>query len=143
MARTPIDKATVKRYLAEGLTQAQMVERFYAETGERRGRTAFAVALGRFGLDNPRATPRYEKWLPWRGIPASHYCYEQRMLRALASRELGKPNADALNGRLDHWIEEMDREDLVVMYEPVLGFFKVPREEGDVGYITVKNLVND
>jgi hypothetical protein len=140
MARTTIDKATVERYIREGLTQQQMVERFYEETGERRSRSSFAAAIMRYNVDNPRATPRYSGALPWEGVPVEHYCYEQRMLRALGSREEGRPNQDVENGRLDAWLEEMDRENLVVMWEPSLGFFKVPREPDDVGYVTIKNL---
>jgi hypothetical protein len=136
-----IEVDTVKRYMAEGLTQDQMAERFFNETGERRGRSSFAAVIHRHGLNNPRATPRYEEDLPWKGVKAEHFCYEQRMLRALGARRHGHTNADAVpGGRLDAWLAEMDKENLVVMYEPELGFFKVPREDGDVGYVTVTNL---
>lgn len=143
MARTPISKDMVERYIRMGLTQAQMVEQFYEETGERRQRSAFAVAIHRFNIENPNKTPRYDKELPWDNVPVEHYCYEQRMLRALGSRNAGEPNQDARDGRLDGWLEEMDREDLVVMWEPSLGFFKVPREDGDEGYVTVKNILKN
>lgn len=140
MARTTIDKATVQRYVREGLTQAEMVQRFFEETGEMRQRGSFAAAIHRYKVENPRATPRYDEHLPWSDVPVEHYCYDQRMLRALASRELGHPNKDARSGRLDAWQADMDAEGLVIMWSPALGFFRVPREAGDVGYVTVKNV---
>lgn len=138
MTRTPISKDTIQRYIRMGLTQREMVDKFYEETGERRARSSFAVAASRKGVTNPRSTPHYD--LPWKNVPREHYCYEQRMLRALRSRERGKPNKDARDGTLDKWMEMMDSEQLVIMYEPTLGFFRVPREPADVGYVTVTNL---
>lgn len=133
MVRTTIAKDTVERYIRMGLTQNQMVEQFRIETGERRQRSSFGAAILRFSIDNPRATPRYD--LAWQNVPREHYCYEQRMLRALASREQGKPNRDALNGRLDAWTAEMDASNAVVHYDRDLGFFRIPREDGDIGYV--------
>lgn len=142
MTRKTIDKETVQRYVREGLTQQQMADRFYEETGERRQRSSFAAAIMRYEIENPRATPNYLESMGLVGVPVEHYCYEQRMLRALGSREAGTPNMDVDNGRLDAWLAEMDRENLVVMWEPTLGFFKVPREKGDKGYVTTKNLAS-
>lgn len=133
-----IDKATLLRYVREGLSQNEMAERFLEETGERRSRSTFATALKRHGIEDRPRRARYEKYVPWPHCNR-HYGYELRMLRAYASRQEGEPNQDALDGRLDGWLNEMDREDLVILYHEDLGFFRVPREPGDEHYITVKN----
>ena len=138
MAQTTIDKATLKRYVQLGLTQEEMVTRFYEETGETRGRAAFAVAMSRYGVKSiKRPRPRYTETLPWR-VKAEHANqYPARMLRALGRREAGAKLPQAEAKRLDSWLKDLDEDNAVIHYDPDTpqGFWRVARPKNNDGYI--------
>ena len=129
--RPNIDRATLKRYVQLGLTQEEMVVRFREETGETRGRAAFAVAMSRYGVKSikRRETKVFSETLPWR-VKAEHANqYPARMLRALGRREAGAKLPKAEAKRLDSWLKDLDEDNAVIHYDPDTpqGFWRVAR----------------
>jgi len=110
------DKTTLRRWKREGLTQQEMVDRHFAETGIQVSRASIAAAMVRYGLAGTK--PRYYGTIPWhvKGEHLTHYAV--RMLRLLGRRKAGGDlnNLEAL--RLDSWLEMLDREHAVVGYDP-------------------------
>src|SRR3546814_9947705 len=88
--RPTITREFLERCLRQGLTQREMIEGFYEETGEGRTRAAFGNQMKRCGLEPPkeRQIPRYPDHVPWSPVHLEHQNkYHLRMLRALARRE--------------------------------------------------------
>ena len=137
MAGIPIDRSTVQKYVEAGLTQAEMVERWLQDFGEKKSRTAFAMAISRYGITPVRSRPRYDELLPWR-VKMDHLMeHEPRMLRLLARRRRGLDISDDESGMLEKWIREMHQTDAVVAYEAetAQGWFLVPRLPTDEDFI--------
>jgi hypothetical protein len=125
------DKNTLEKWLEEGLTQQQMVERVEETTGHRVTRAAISMALRRHGFE--RQKNRWDELLPWR-IKTEHlnHPYAQR-LRELSRRKAGVGNSPAQDRTLDNWLVEMEAHNAVVMYvyDSPEGFYAVPRREAD------------
>lgn len=124
------------RWRDEGLTHQQMADRVYSQTGKVVTRGAISAALSRAGETH---RVRYDDTIPWDRIKIEHNQeYPLVMLRLLARRERSLPIAPDQEERLDSWLERLDREDAVVMYEPrsEAGFYYVPRKREDgEGYV--------
>lgn len=132
------DKTTLRRWIEEGLTHAQMAERVYRETGEHVSRSSISAAISRLGLSEP--TPRYERELPWR-VKVQHLkAYPARMLRLLGRRNAGKTLTEEEQHRLSSWLELLDRERAVVAYDPDSeeGFFYVARKRGERSSLPIR-----
>lgn len=137
MAGIPLDKATVQKYVDAGLTQTEMVERWFEDFGEKKSRTAFAMATSRYGIDPVRPRPRYDELLPWRVARQHLMAHEPRMLRLLARRRRGLTVSADESGMLAKWLRELQLVDAVVAYdgETAQGWFLVPRMESDEDFI--------
>lgn len=115
-----------------GLTQKQMVDEWFAETGVRVSRSAIAMAMHRAGLADP-AHERHDDLLPWTLRPEHRHYSEARYLRLESRRRRGLPIPVDENRRLLAWLDALRQASAVVYYEPetARGFWWVPREETD------------
>ena len=99
-----------------GMTHADIANEVQRRTGMRVTRAAVSVALMRAG--EAKETPRHADTIPWTvGVKHSTE-YPVRMLRLLGRRRAGlainKPDAQ----RLDGWLRDLDRDNMVVGYCP-------------------------
>lgn len=127
------DNATLSRWVREeGLTQADVIQRVYEETGVRVARSTIASALHRAGLTEPQA--RYKREIPWRVKSKHASAYPARMLRDLGRVRAGGRLPDDEAARFSSWMEMIETEQVVVAYDPDSepGFFYVPAtQRGD------------
>ncbi len=134
----PIDAATLRSYVSTGMTLEEMSQAWLAQTGQRRSRAAFGLAMSRHGIENPRAHARYVEQIPWRVAEEHQMGYDARMLRLLGKRQMGVELGAGDARRLDAWLKALDEDGAVVHYDrqTVQGWWHVERvpADGD-GYI--------
>ena len=126
-------KRQLERWLDEGLTQEQMVDRVLEMTGETVTRAGISAAITREGLAS-REVPRYHEEIPWRVRSEHLRSYPVRMLRLLGRRRSGGATLNHEEElRLDRWLTKLSEEGLVVAYDPdsPSGFLYVDREQDD------------
>ena len=119
------DKVTLTRWLDEGLTQQQMVDRTFEETGETVTRSAIANAMVRYGIAADGA--RYEEEVPWQINPIHATATPLRNLRLLGRRRAGKTLNDRERIALDTWLHELTVKQWIVGYDydDLVGFFYI------------------
>ena len=132
-----LPSATELRQLAEsGMTQAQIVEHVFEQTGQRVTRAAVSAALNRAGAG--KEVVRYDDMIPWTVRQEHNKHYHVRMLRLAAQRKRGvQLNAENAQ-KLESWIRRyIDGQDAVVTYVPDSedGFYLVRRRPGDGEFI--------
>lgn len=118
----------LERFLADGLTHEQIVEKVYEATGVRLQRTTISSAIVRAGLAEQQ---KYEDEIPWRVKTEHQRDYPVKMLRCLARRRAGKSLTEDENYRLDSWLARMERDGTVVVYDSDVGFAYAARADGD------------
>lgn len=125
------DKATLRRWRDEGLTQQEMVERLYQETGEVVSRSGIANAMARLGLAGEGQ--RYEDEVPWAINPTHATSTPLRMLRLLGRRRSGKTLNSREHETLDQWLYQLRTRDWIVGYDPddLTGFHYINRKYKD------------
>lgn len=132
----------LKKYLDLGMTQQQIADLVYEQTGHRVTRAAVGMALHRAGLT--RGKERYEAEVPWRVRREHESEYALAMLRVYARRQRDKPITPGMAARLDAWLERLESWEFpdgtrgaVVVYRPrsARGFYYVPRRPSDVGIV--------
>lgn len=123
-------KGELKRYLNSGMTQAQIVEAWADDSGERVSRSAIAMAIARFGLKSAHQRPEYRDLLPWTVAEEHRHHIDARMLRLEGRRRAGGELSEGELRWLTNWKNELERVNAVVHYERDTdeGFFWVPRE---------------
>lgn len=123
--------AELKKLRDQGMTQQQIADRVFEETGHRITRNAVTMALKRAGISG--GVRRYDFEIPWKVSARHERHYALAMLRALARRRLGLPLSAEVDKRLDSWLETLDREQWVVGYvaDSEKGFYYVPRLKTD------------
>lgn len=123
-------KTQLRRYLSRGLTQAEIVEAWAEDSGERVSRSAIGMAITRYDLKSSRTRPTYPDLLPWKIAPEHNNHIDARMLRFEGRRRAGLSLSEAEQRWLDKWKTEMQEAGAVVHYERDTdeGFFWVPRE---------------
>lgn len=123
-------KGELKKYLNQGLTQAQIVDAWEKESGERVSRSSIAMAMARYGLKSARPRPDYGQLLPWTVAEEHRYHIDARMLRLEGRRRAGGKLSEDEARWLENWKAELERRDAVVYYERDTeeGFFWIPRE---------------
>lgn len=129
------DVETMQKYLSEGLTQKQIAERWEAESGQKIGRSAIAMAMRRYGLESNRPTPRYENVIPWTLAPEHRMSLDARILRLEARRREGKSLTDSEKRQLQGWRDRLTATSTVVTYTQAEGFMWVPRRADDFDII--------
>ena len=125
------DKTTLARWKRQGLSQQEMADKVFEETGEHISRATIAGAMVRYGLSEEK--PRYNDVLPWRVRMEHISAYPARMLRLLGKRNNGVELNPQEERKLNSWIRKMQAENAVVAYDPdsAQGFFYVERDEHD------------
>lgn len=137
MKRIVPDPKQMEAYLNRGLTQAQIVEEYENDTGIRCSRSAIAMAMDRYGLKGKRVRPRYMDMLPWRVAHEHRMHNDARMLRLEAKRRRGEALKTAELRWLTAWLDELDRKNVVIDYNPrsKRGFWWLPRTDEDTDII--------
>lgn len=130
-------KEVLQRWLAEDLTQQQIVERIADEYHEDVTRAAVGQAISRYGL-NRRDYTRYDSHLPWKMSDGHNMQYQARMLRLLARRHMMNELTAEETRRLDSWLIKIEESDAVVGYDPHKGFAYIPRRAGDPDDIPIR-----
>ena len=130
------DKAALKAYLAQGLTQEEIAQAWASEGNELVTRNAIGMAMRSFGLTATNAKPRYKDLIPWRVAHEHRMAYDLRMLRAESRRrqaprkkEFDVSDFDAQ--RLISWKKQLAEKEAVVGYNRHLGFMWTTRDERD------------
>ena len=130
-------KEQLKQYLAQGLTQKQIAEKWEEDSGQRVTRNAITMAMAREGLTPNNPVPRYTDLLPWKVKMEHLRHYHARMLRAesrirrLKTEKAKKADPDYR--RLQSWKQDLADSNAVVMYDPETpdGFYWTYRQDGD------------
>jgi hypothetical protein len=128
--------STLAKWRSQGMTLKQIAEKIKSETGVTVSPSSVGAALSRAGLTN---RVRYDDHIPWNPIKTEHNkAYPLVMLRLLARREGGLALTEDQETRLDAWLDRMEEEDAVVLYQydSEDGFHYVKRRASDGdGYI--------
>lgn len=127
------DATTLRRYLDEGMTQAQIADAWEESSNIRVSRSAIAMAIERYGLQSVNPRRRYADLLPWKVRPEHKDHIDARMLRAEGRRRAGETLPRRTAVALHNWTERLLAAGAVVHYEPnsAEGFHWVVPEEGD------------
>lgn len=135
------DCNTFARWIAKGLTQAQMVDAIEELTNERVTRSAVAQAIVRCGLSTDKA--RYSQQIPWHVEEAHKAEYPARMLRLLGRRQTGADLTEREVQRLDSWLAKLKEQRAVVAYDPThpRGFGYVPRLPTDQRNVPIRKQI--
>tara|TARA_R110002020_G_scaffold26085_3_gene84428 strand:- start:2968 stop:3414 length:447 start_codon:yes stop_codon:yes gene_type:complete len=122
----------------QGLTQEEICQRIYDETGYLPSRSSVSAALSRAGKS--KTMPRYEDTIPWRVKQEHLREYAPRMLRLLGRKRSGTELTPEEQARLDGWLNKLDDENAVVAYDPEFrfGFVYVDREPDDDPQIPIR-----
>lgn len=136
------DGDALLRMVAQGMTQQEIADETYRETGIRVTRAAVSAALARAGA--PPMRSRYSELLPWRVRVEDDNHYALRMLRAEARLRSGSQISDREFRRLEAWKKTLKENGAVVHYDPEVKhaprFFYVPARPGiDRDLIRVPN----
>ena len=128
----------LEKWLNEGLTHQEMVDRIRETENIVVGKSAVAAALSRAGLTN---RIRYETHIPWSPIRSDHgRAYPLTMLRFLARRDAGEQLTAAQADRLDSWLQRLEEENAVVdyVYDDPDGFVYRRRKKGDLKHPPIR-----
>lgn len=127
------DQTQMRRYLDEGLTQAQIVERWEKDSGLKASRSAIGMAISRYGLKSSRPRERYMDMIPWKLEPEHMNVPEARLLRLEGRVRRGKDLTPTELRWLRGWRNELEEKGAVIVYRPETeqGFWWVPRTDED------------
>lgn len=122
----------LRDYRSRRLTQQQMVDEYFAQTGIKLSRSAFAMAMHRAGLTD-QASARHTDLLPWTLRPEHRYHRDARYLRLESRRRQGEVLAEDQLRRLTAWKTEMQERNAVIYYDPDSpgGWWWIERTEHD------------
>lgn len=130
----------LRDYRARRLTQQEMVAEYFAETGVKLSRSAFAMAMHRDGLTDA-APSRHSDLLPWAVRPEHRYHRDARYLRLESRRRAGQTLRADDARRLQAWLDDLDTYNAVVYYHPNTkgGFWWVVRKPTDTDIIRAEH----
>ena len=125
------DRNTLERWLDEGLTHKDIIDRIFEETGETVTLSTVSGGLSRLGLTD---RVRYDDLIPWGRISVDHNsAYQLIQLRIGARVARGLPVTDLQKKRYEAWCAELDEKNLSVTYvlDSPEGFYYVARRDGE------------
>lgn len=126
------DGDSLLKMVAKGMTQQEIADETFRDTGVRVTRAAVSAALARAGA--PPMRNRYSELLPWRVRAEDDNHYALRMLRAEARLRAGSQVSDRELRRLEAWKKTLKENQAVVHYDPDVKhsprFFYVPARPG-------------
>lgn len=130
-ASAPDSKAAARELLikvmAEGMRPQQAREHLIDRGMPETWFTVKAVRMIRFRAEVPSQNVNAEKYIPWELAIEHRDLQVAQNLRAMARKEQGMPIADQRRMLMDNFMRRLQAEDLVVHYDPVNGFARVPR----------------
>lgn len=131
------DKGALRRYLAQGLTQSEIVERWQEESGIKVSRSAIGMAIERYGLESANPRKRHLDLIPWRVARIHNNKMDVQMLRAESRRRAGDKLPARTERILFNWLDRLEEANAVVYYnaDTAEGFHWVHREEGDTDIV--------
>lgn len=130
------DVSTLQRMIHSGMTQQDIADAVFRDTGVRVTRAAVSAALARAGLATYRK--RHHELIPWRVRVEHNKEYPLRMLRLEARRRKGEALPPEEERKLNSWLQLMDDNKAVVHYDPRGGFYYTnPRKGVDTDLIRV------
>ncbi|UZJ23730.1 hypothetical protein RHODO2019_10985 [Rhodococcus antarcticus] len=130
-----VNEQEVVRWFEEGRTYRWMVEEYRRKYDIETVVSMWSNFRRRRGLDV--RIIRDVALIPW-AVKAEHrWLYPVQMLRHEGRRRAGAELREADDVRLDAWIANLAKENLVVHYDPDTeeGFFYIPREARDTDII--------
>lgn len=133
----------LKKWLDEGLSHQDIVDRILEQDGVRVSKSSVAAAISRAGLSH---RIRHDDYIPWSPIRADHATsYVLTMLRSAARRAHGETLPPELEARLDSWIKRLEENSVVVHYDAdtAEGFLFVPRRPCDKGLIRLQESAHE
>lgn len=128
---TPADEV-IRRWHEEGLTRAEMRQRWYEESDKWVTPNAFSMRLKRMGIDPSMA--RHTDLIPWVTATVHSHNYYVQMLRLVSRARIGDPSlTPELAEKGLRWEARLNLSNLVVCYRPETeqGFWLVEREPKD------------
>jgi len=122
-----------------GMTHNEIAAEVSRQAGVPVTRGAIASAFKRAGLAEP--LKKYPELVPWVLKHEHENDYVVQMLRLLARRRRGMKLSEIQDKRLDGFLRKLEREDIVVMYDPDSkdGFYAARRVPEDEDVIRVGN----
>ena len=132
----PSDSILAK-WVDEGLTHQQIVDRIKERDNIEVSRSAVSVALSRAGLTTK---VRYTDWIPWPHINSAHNQaneVQQLRLGARLMYAVGSNQGDEWVTKFTNWVRRLRDLDAVVYYNPEHGFGLTkarPQDKGVVRY---------
>jgi len=123
------DKTELRRMIEHGLTDQEIADLVFEQSGQKVTRSAVTMAAARYGLNARR--PRYDELLPWRVKTKHLRSWDARMLRAEARRRRGGALSEVDEKKLDSWLAHLNEENATVLYDADLGFVWAERLEGE------------
>jgi hypothetical protein len=126
-----VDETEVIRWFEEGRTYAWMVEEYRRKYDIDTVPSLWGNFRRRRGLQ--RRIARDDELIPWFVEERHRWAYPVQMLRSEARRRAGFELRDTERDRLEGWLRGLERDGLVVHYEPSTeqGWFYVHREPTD------------
>lgn len=124
----------MKRWVDQGMSHQDIVDRVEQETGVRVGRSAVSAELSRAGLTRPA---KYTEVLPWKIRVKHQNNYNQWMLRVHYKIKHNMPVRDGERERHLSWLQRLQQDDAVITYLPdtEYGFYRVKRKTDDTEVI--------
>lgn len=104
-----------------------------AEYGVSRQAVKKAIEKARIEINRPKP-PSLKPFIPWRVRVAHEQHLHVRMLRLYGREQLGLEIPSDRRRRYEEWKRDMDAFDLVVTYDPEVGFSADARRDGDSRY---------
>jgi hypothetical protein len=131
VARKIQDETELMRWYEQGMTYAQMAEKYLEKYQIEVTPDLFSSWRARKGL--PKRIVRDVELIPWYVLPEHRYNYDVSMLRLEARRRAGGHLSSLEAQRLDGWKRSMAADDAVIHYDPETpeGFHRIRREPGD------------
>jgi|SRR5581483_821110 len=113
--------------------QAEVARMYGVTRGAVAARVARAHERGQMRRIQPRRD--YSKYIPWT-LDAKHKNHDTaKKLRIYGALQEGWPVTADEERRLRTWMGLLDSDGLVFAYDRSEGFYRVPRQPEDVGYI--------
>ena len=134
-----LPRELVLRWLAEGVTQSEIVERL-ADMGIDTSQSAISMLKSRHATGAREAAMRTVTragLLPWTLRPEHRQLHAAKMLRAKSRLDRGEEVGRIQRRQLETWLAGLEADQACIHYDPETeqGFWRVPRRSGIDGII--------
>ena len=134
-----LPRELVLRWLAEGVTQREIVERLAQQVVDTT-QSAVAMLKARHATGKRAETMRTATradLLPWSLRPEHRQLHAAKMLRAKSRLDRGEDIGPSQKRQLESWLAGLEADQACIHYDPDTeqGFWRVPRRPGLDGII--------